>query len=88
MDFFLMFSRRTNVLIYDCKLCQSSITRTDTIKGLGIFIDAKLDFYNHANYIFSYYINLLDLLRSITLTFLSLECFHRFYVILLRSKLE
>jgi hypothetical protein len=36
------FSRKTTVLIYDYKLCQSSIVRTESIKDLGIYIDNKL----------------------------------------------
>jgi hypothetical protein len=35
-------SRKTNTLICDYQLCQSSITRTDSIKDLGVFIDSKL----------------------------------------------
>jgi hypothetical protein len=46
----LLLSRKTNVLIYDYKLCQSSIARTDSIKDLGVFIDAKLHFHDYVNY--------------------------------------
>jgi hypothetical protein len=45
----ISFSRKTNVLIYGYKLCQSSITRIDSIKNLGVFIDAKLHFHDHVN---------------------------------------
>jgi hypothetical protein len=38
----ISFSRKTNTLIYDYKLCQSSITRADSVKDLGVFIDHKL----------------------------------------------
>jgi hypothetical protein len=38
----ISFSRKANTLIYDYKLCQSSITRTDSIKDLGVFIDSKI----------------------------------------------
>jgi hypothetical protein len=36
----ISFSRRINTLIYDYKLCKSSVTRTDSIKDLGVFIDS------------------------------------------------
>jgi hypothetical protein len=34
-------------------LLLSSITRTDSIEDLGVFIDAKLHFLDHVNYILS-----------------------------------
>jgi hypothetical protein len=80
----ISFSRKTNVPIYDYKLCQSPITRTDSIKDLGVFIDVKLHFHDHVNYVFSRCIKLLGLARSITFNFSSLECMLR----LIRSKLE
>jgi hypothetical protein len=48
----MSFSRITSVLIYDYKFCQSSMTRTDSIKNLGIFNDAKRHFPNHVSHIF------------------------------------
>jgi hypothetical protein len=84
----ISFSRKTNLLIYDYKLCQSSITRTDSITDLGIFLDSKLHFHTHVNHVFSCCIKLLGLVRSITFTFSSLDCMHRLYITLVRSKLE
>jgi hypothetical protein len=78
----ISFSRKTNVLIYDYKLCQSSI------KDLGIFLDSKLHFHNHVNHIFSRCIKLLGPVRTITFTFSSLEFMLRLCVALIRSKLE
>jgi hypothetical protein len=49
----ISFSRKTNPLICDYKLRQSSKTRTDSIKDLGAFIDSKLRFHNHVDYTFS-----------------------------------
>jgi hypothetical protein len=34
------------------RVCQLSITCTDSITDLGIFLDYKLHFLNHVNYIF------------------------------------
>jgi hypothetical protein len=85
---FISFSRKTNVLKYDYKLCQCTIIRTDSIKYLGVYIDAKLHFHYHVNHIFSDCIKLLGLIRSITLHFSSLECMLRLYIALVRSKIE
>jgi hypothetical protein len=84
----VMSSTTTNVLICYYKLCQCSITRTDSIKDLGVFIDIKLHFHNHVNHIFSHSIKLLGLVRSINFTFSSLECMHRLYITLVSSRLE
>ncbi|KDR18918.1 hypothetical protein L798_06656 [Zootermopsis nevadensis] len=82
------FSRKTTTLIFDYKLFQSSITRTDTIKDLGIFFDSKLQFHNHVDHIFSHCIKLLGLVRTLTFSFSSLDCLYMLYVTLVRSKLE
>jgi hypothetical protein len=84
----ITFSRKTKILIYDYKLCQSSLTRTDSIKDLGIFLDSKLQFHDHINHVFSHCIKLLGLARSISFTFSSLDCMHKLYIALIRSKLE
>jgi hypothetical protein len=49
----ISFTRKTNVLTYDYKLCQSSIARTDSIQDLRVYIDAKLYFHDQVNYIFN-----------------------------------
>jgi hypothetical protein len=81
-------SIKTNVLNYDYKLCQSCINRTDSIKDLGLYIDNKLHFHDHINYIFSQRIKLLGLVRNLTLNFSSLEYMLRLCITLIRSKLE
>jgi hypothetical protein len=81
----ISFSRKTNSLIYDYELCQSSITRTDSIKDLGVFIDSKLRFHNHVDYIFSQCIKLLGLVRNLTFPFSSLDCLYMLYFTLVRS---
>jgi hypothetical protein len=84
----ISFSRKTNVLIYDYKLCQNTITQTVSVKYLGVFLDAKFHFHNHVNYIFSHCIKLLGLVRSITFNFSTVECMLRLYTTLVRSKPE
>jgi hypothetical protein len=60
----------------------------DSIKDLVVFIDAKLHFHGHVNYLFSHFIKLLGLVRNITFNFSSLECMLILYIALVRSKLE
>jgi hypothetical protein len=84
----ISFSRKTNTLIYDYKLCQSSFTRTDSIKDLGVFVDSKLRFHNHVDYIFSQCIKLLGLVRTLTFSFSYLDCLYMLYFTLIRSKLK
>jgi hypothetical protein len=82
------FSRKTNTLICDYKFCQSSITCTDSIKDLGVFIDSKFRFPNHVDYILSQCIKLLGLVRTLTFSFSSLDCLYMLYFTLVRSKTE
>jgi hypothetical protein len=55
---------------------QHNTTRTDSIKDLGVFIDSKLHFHNHVDYIFSQCIKLLGLVRAITFPFSSIGSLH------------
>jgi hypothetical protein len=75
-------------MIYYYKLCHSSITHPDYIKDLGVFTDSKLWFHNHVDYIFSWCIKLLGLVRTLTFSFSSLDCLYMLYFTLVRSKLE
>jgi hypothetical protein len=84
----ISFSRKTNALIYDYKLCQSPITRAHSIKDLGVYIDNKLHFHDHVNYIFSQSTRLLKLIRNITFNFSSIESILKLYIALVRSNLE
>jgi hypothetical protein len=68
----IYFSRKRNTLIYEYKVCQSSITSTRSIKGMVIFLDSELLFHNHVNSILSQCNKLVGLLCSIALAFSSL----------------
>jgi hypothetical protein len=70
------------------KLCQSFITRTDTIKDLGVFTNSNFQFHNHVDYIFALCIKLLGLVRTLPFSFSSLDCLYMLKFILVRSKLE
>jgi hypothetical protein len=73
---------------YAYELCHATITRTNTIKDLGVFFDLVLHVRSHVHYVFSECIKLLGLFRSITYRFSSLKCLYVLYFILVRSKLE
>lgn len=61
----------TNGLSNEYQLCHAVITRTISIKNLGASFDSKLHFHNHVDFLFSEYIKLFGLIRSIT--FFALE---------------
>ncbi|PNF27531.1 hypothetical protein B7P43_G02896 [Cryptotermes secundus] len=82
------YTRKTNFLSYEYQLCHAIITRTSSIKDLGVFFDSKLHFHTHVNYIFSECIQILGLIRSIIYRFSSLECLYVLYFTLVRCKLE
>jgi hypothetical protein len=77
----IYFCRKTNTLIFHSKLCHSSITHTDSIKDLDVFIDSKLHFHNHVDYIFSQCIKLLGLVQTITLPLFSLGSLYICYIL-------
>jgi hypothetical protein len=64
----IAFTRKTNVLYYVYKICESSITCTDSIKNLGVgpTFDSTLHFHAHVDYIFSQSIRMLGSIRNIT----------------------
>jgi hypothetical protein len=84
----ITFSRKTNTLLLKYKLGDSYIIRTDCIKDLGVFIDSKLYFHSHVDYIFSQSIKLFGLVRNITFSFSTLDSLLISYFSLVRPKLE
>jgi hypothetical protein len=84
----ITFSRKINVLIYEYKRCHSSISRSYSIKDMGVVIDAGLHFHGHTNYIFSQCVKLLGIVHGITFNFSSLECLLRLYIALVSFKME
>jgi hypothetical protein len=75
---------------YEYQHCCAAITRTSSIKDLGVFFDSKSSIHNRVDFLFSEYIKLLGLIRSITLKISSLDCLYEYvlYFTLIRSKLE
>jgi hypothetical protein len=47
----------------------------DTAGDVGVFLGPKLHFHQYAEYLFPYPMNLFDLIRTITFSISSLECF-------------
>jgi hypothetical protein len=54
------------MIAFEYKLSGSSIVRSDTIEDLGAFLDSKLYFHQHVDYISLPGFKLLGLIRSIT----------------------
>jgi hypothetical protein len=61
----ITFSRKTNEVIFHCKISQSSINPTDSIKDVIVFINSKLFFHD---YILSQYIKMLGIVRAMTIS--------------------
>jgi hypothetical protein len=76
------YTRKTYLLSYEYQLCHATITRTSSIKDLGVHFDSKLHFHSHVDYVFSECIKLLGLIRSITYRFSYLECVCVYYTVL------
>jgi hypothetical protein len=84
----ISYSRKTNILGYEYHLWHAHITNSSSIKGLGAFVNSKLYFHNHVDFLFSECIKLLGLIRSITFRFSSLDCFYALYFMLVRFQVE
>jgi hypothetical protein len=81
----ISFTRKTNSIHFDFRLGNIVITRTDCVKDLGVWLDNKLYFYHHINYIIS---KLLGHINFIRYNFSSLDRLLVLYISLVRSKLE
>jgi hypothetical protein len=71
----ISFTRKTSVLNFQYRLVNYFILRTDCIKDLGAYIDCKLYFHQHLNFIFSHAMKLLvlGLIRTLTFSFSTLD---------------
>jgi hypothetical protein len=84
----ISFTRKTNVSDYQYRLGNSFILRTVCIKDLGVYIDCKLHFHQHVDYLFSHAMKLLGLIRSLTFNFCTLDSLLILFFALVRSELE
>jgi hypothetical protein len=62
----IAFTRKKNILYYNYKISDSSVTGTETIKDLGMLLDSKLHFHAHVDYIFSKSIKTPGLIQTVT----------------------
>jgi hypothetical protein len=46
--YYYSFSRKTNILIYGYRFCQTSITGTGHVRDLAVFLDVKNQFHEHS----------------------------------------
>ena len=56
----LTFTRKTNAINYNCKLCNKCITLTDSIKDRGVLSDIKFIFRCNADYMFFHSLKMLN----------------------------
>jgi hypothetical protein len=68
----ISFSIKTYMLTFN-NVFHYDIVRTACIKDLGAFVDSKLYSHKHVEYLFFHTIKLLDLIRTITVSFSSLD---------------
>ena len=84
----ISFCGKTNWKGFDYKLLDSSITRTDCMRELEVFINAKFNFHQQVDNIFSQAIRMLELIRTVTFFFSSLHALLTLYCTLIRHKLK
>jgi uncharacterized membrane protein len=66
------FSRKTNILFHENEPYQSSITPIDCVKNVEVFLASKFLFHFNFEYIFSQFLMLLRLVRSVNFSLSSL----------------
>jgi hypothetical protein len=84
----ICFTRKTNSIYFNYKLCNNPVARSQCVKGFGVLLDCKLYFHQHINYIFSQSLKVLGLIRYITSSFSTLDSLLVLYSTLVRSKIE
>jgi hypothetical protein len=84
----ISFSRKTNSILFNYKLCSNLVTRSQCVKDLGVLLDCELYFHQHVDYIFFAGFKMLGLIRYITSSFSTLESLLVLYSSLVRSKFE
>jgi hypothetical protein len=85
---FISCWRKTNWHGFDNKLCAPSITHTNCIRNLGVFIGWKFHFQLQIYNIFCQAISLLRLIRTMTVSFSSLHGHLKLYCTSVGPKLE
>jgi hypothetical protein len=84
----ISFSRKANSILFNYKLCNNLVTRSQCVTDLGVLLDCKLYFLQHIEYILSQGLKMLGLIPFITSSFSTLESLLVLYNSLVRSKPE
>jgi hypothetical protein len=84
----ISFSRKSNSILFNYKLCNNLVTRSQCVKYIGVMLDCKLYFHQHVDYILSQGLKMLGLIRYITSSFSTLESLLVLCSSLVRSKLD
>jgi hypothetical protein len=84
----IAFTRKRNVVYYNYKICDPSVTLTDTIQDLGVQLNSKLHFHVHVDYIFSQSVRMLGLIRIVTYSFSTFDNLPILYLTLVPPKPE
>jgi hypothetical protein len=84
----ISFSRKTNSIYFNYKLCNNLVTRSQFVKDVGVLMDCKLYFHQYIDYILSQGLKMLGLIRYIASSFFTLESLLVLYSSLVQSKLE
>jgi hypothetical protein len=79
----ISFTPKTNSIHFDYELGNAIMMHCDCVKDLGVWLDIKLYFHHHVNYIFSIASKLLGLVN-----FSSLDSLLVLFILLVWSKLE
>jgi hypothetical protein len=82
------FTKKTNIINCLCTLGTSLILRKDCAKDFGAYIDCKLHFGHHTDFLFSYAMESLKLIRKITFYFSTTDSLMMLYLALVCSKLD
>jgi hypothetical protein len=65
----ISFSRKTNSIYFNYKLCNNLVTCCQCVKALSVLLDCKLYFHQHIDCILSQGLKMLGLIRYITSSF-------------------
>jgi hypothetical protein len=84
----ISFTRKTNSIYFNYKLCNNLVARSQCVKDLGVLLHCKLYFHQHINYVFSQSLKMLGLIGYITSSFSTLDSLLILYSTLVRSKIE
>jgi hypothetical protein len=84
----ISFTRRTNSIYFNYKLCNNLVSRSQCFKDIVVILDCKIYYYQHIDYKFLQGLKMLGLILHKTSFFSTLDSLLVLYSTLFRSKLE